>query len=305
MFTYLLTLTVSFLVAGACSYALVRWAPKLRLMDHPTGRKIHEKQKPLGGLAVFIGFFPIALYFDIFPLPFLIGLALVTLLGLTDDLNYLDPKTKLFVQISAALLPLITISLPPTSIGLPALGSIEATGPLNFVLLLFWLVGGTNAVNLIDGLDGLATGLGLLIISFLGLSGELNNPALTGGLTGSLAGFLVYNFHPAKLFLGDAGSYFLGFLLSFSTLKTLEFRGTGTLSWPLLGGIILLGIPIGDTVWAIFRRGWKGRGIMSPDKNHIHHLLLEKMGPKKAAGSLYLTQILLCLLTYFYLFSAG
>ena len=302
---YFLNLVISFFVTAFCSLILTRWAPKLKLIDRPDRRKIHQVEKPVGGIALLIGFVPLAIHFNFFPPALLAGLLIVTLMGIVDDIQPLSPSLKLLTQILAASLPLLFILTPETSIGLPGVGSVHVTGWANIILISFWIVGATNALNLIDGLDGLATGIGLLVALFITFIGTGNDPSLAGALTGSLTAFLIYNFHPAKLFLGDGGSYFLGFLLAFSIIEFLGRSPAQTFTWPLIAGVIVLGLPISDTTWAIFRRAKKGRGIMSADKNHIHHLLLRKSDPKRAVIYLYIAQSFFCGLGFLYLYFSG
>lgn len=270
-------------------------APLIGLFDEPGSyRKIHKGAKPLGGTALIAGFLPFYMVFGTSNLPLVFGLVTVFLAGIADDLHELDPKTKLFLHLTAAIVVLSSGVFPATSITAGG-HSLKLTGWLNSGFLVFWLVGGTNGFNLIDGLDGLATGIAIIaLLPIIGLT-----PGSTVFLTavmflGPLAAVLFFNFHPAKLFLGDGGSYFVGFLTSYLVIKGLgEVSFTGEEVWGLGPGLLLLGFPILDTGLAIARRLASRQGIMEADKNHVHHQLLRRYGHTKAVLTIYGFQALL------------
>jgi UDP-N-acetylglucosamine 2-epimerase (non-hydrolysing) len=206
--------------------------------------------------------------------------------GLWDDAYDLDPKTKVGAQLVAAYLLLHTgtsLSLP----GLEAGGGLER--PLYVVpLSLLWVVGVTNAINLIDGLDGLAAGVaGIAALSCAVLFGIRGDVVLMGvglGLAGAIAGFLPFNVRPASIFMGDAGSLFLGYVLAAYTLQAPLHADVGL---ALLLPPLLLGVPVLDTLVAMVRRGRAGRSLFAPDRSHIHHRLVERGSDWQAVWVLY------------------
>lgn len=290
-----ITLWVPFLVTLVTSPGFMLLAPSTGLLDDPESkRKIHENQKPLGGTAILIGFLPVYLYYGPTNFYLVSGLALVFLAGIIDDFRDLSPQIKLLFQVLAALVLVTNAPLPASSFGLGDLQAVTLSGAGNRALIGFWLVGGTNAFNLIDGLDGLAAGLGLIAlvpVIFLAAGTPVYVPV--AALGGALLGFLVYNFYPAKLFLGDGGSYFIGFLLSYLLIQGLGAASTviGSQTWPLVAGLFLLLLPILDTSLAIKRRIRSSKGVMEPDRNHIHHILYRKYGQKRAVLTMYSIQV--------------
>jgi len=297
---YLFNLLVGVPLALSLTYLLRILAPKVGLLDRAglNRRKIHSTDKPVAGFALplifFIQFSPfLQAYFSL-----ALGILAVSLMGLIDDYQPLSARLKLLIQSLSAFL-LVAFVHPPTFLGLGVQG-VVIDGWFNLLFLACWTVGVTNSLNLVDGLDGLAPGLsligsaGLTSIALLGGS-DPSLIALLGILTGSLLGFLCFNFNPAKVFLGDGGAYFLGLILAYLTPQVLSTSVSGGVasSWPLLPGLLILGVPLFDTAWAIVRRTVSGSGIMVSDERHIHHLLLEKLDHRKAVLTLYLSQALL------------
>jgi len=280
---------------------LLKLAPRIGFLDNPelSERKIHKKPKPLAGLVVYLGFLPAYLFAADAPLPLSVSLSLVFLTGAIDDLWDLDPGLKLFFQIIAAVVLVVWVSTPVTVIGVSEGINLRTGGILNYLIIIFWLVGGTNAINLIDGLDGLAGGLSLIaLIPILLLT--IGQPiSIAAGLgVACMIGFLIFNFYPAKLFLGDGGSYLLGFLTSYLVLFGLSgVNNSGVYSWPLLPGLLLLGLPVIDTAWAIIRRLKSHSGVMEPDDSHIHHRLYFKYGHFTAVVAMYLIQSVFALIS--------
>ncbi|MFB6214883.1 MAG: MraY family glycosyltransferase, partial [Candidatus Bipolaricaulia bacterium] len=221
------------------------------------------------------------------------GVLIVFLTGLIDDIRGFNPKSKLLFQIAAAALIVTFHPLPVTNFYWFAEVKTSLSGIPNMVFVAFWLVGGTNAFNLIDGLDGLAAGtaiISLLPLLFL-TSGQVSF-LLPAGLSAVLVAILLYNFYPARLFLGDGGSYLVGFLVSYLVIKTLTASGANA-GWNLGIGLLLLGIPILDTLLAIFRRTGSEKGIMEADQDHLHHKLYRKFGHVTAVLIIYLFQAVL------------
>ena len=255
-------------------------------------RKVHHQATPrLGGAAVLISFLTVALIaglsvpqlkellFEPEPIigSILFGAIGIFVIGFLDDLARLSPKTKLIGEFLIAGLVVWGASLSFTSVQFLGLGSISFPVWFGFGLSCLWIVGMANAINLIDGLDGLASGItlaGLLGVSVVGyLAGISSVTWMSTLLIGCLLGFLVYNSRPASIFLGDCGSLTLGYLAGCLTLLA-SFREGG-----LLDGIfpvLAFAIPILDCVFAIFRRTMRGRSPFSPDMEHFHHRLMAK-----------------------------
>jgi len=289
-------LWVPFLITMVASPAFIFLAPTTGLLDDPDNkRKIHQNQKPLGGAAILLGFLPVYLYYGPINFFLIAALLLVFLAGIVDDFRGLNPRIKLLFQVIAAVVIVTQTSLPGSSFGFGELHAFTLSGAGNQALIAFWLVGGTNSFNLIDGLDGLAAGLGLIaLVPVIILTAGSPVYVPIAALGGALSGFLVYNSHPAKLFLGDGGSYFIGFLLSYLLIQGLANTGTVATpnTWPLAVGLLLILLPVLDTGMAIKRRIRSSTGIMEPDKNHIHHLMYRKYGHKRAVLIMYGVQII-------------
>jgi len=275
--------------AVACVLAIVltpavkRFAIRVGAVDRPNQRKVHTRIMPrLGGLAVFLAF--VGAFLVIAPMTddvngkvasaLLIGGSLIVLVGALDDKFDLSPKTKLLVELIAALVVVFYGEIQIDLVNLP-FGDVFETKWLSVPLTVFWIVGVTNAVNLIDGLDGLAAGVsGIANATILVLAIMMGNVTVilfSALLLGSIIGFLFYNFHPAKIFMGDSGALFLGFCLA--TLSVLGFKQATLVSF--IVPILILGVPLSDTFFAIVRRKVNKLPISVADKNHLHHCLLQ------------------------------
>lgn len=258
-------------------------------VDAPSDRKVHVAAMPrLGGVAIYIGFLFALLFLWFFPNnvirriyeePLLIWITLgsvpVFLMGVWDDFKHLNPFLKLAVQIAAASITYFG-GIQINELATPW-GTVYALGILSFPVTIFWFILVINALNLIDGLDGLAAGVSLFATLSLLLVSLLNgNIAVAFGLAalaGACLGFLRYNFNPASIFMGDGGSYFLGYMLaSLGILGSMKSQTTVAILIP----IIALGVPLMDTLLAPVRRFIIGKGLFQPDKNHFHHCLLKK-----------------------------
>ena len=229
----------------------------------------------LGGLAIYISFIIGFLALGLMnreTLPIIIGCTIIIITGILDDKFTLSAKVKLLGQIVAAIVVVMN-GVVIEFINLPFGGMLEF-GIFSIPITILWIVGITNAVNLIDGLDGLAAGvssIALITISGLAfLKGDFFTFSLGIILLGSTLGFLVHNFYPAKIFMGDTGALFLGYMISI--LSLLGFKNVTMLS--LIVPIIILGVPISDTFFAIIRRFLNRSPISAPDKSHLHHCLL-------------------------------
>ncbi|HEY9722158.1 MAG TPA: MraY family glycosyltransferase [Oscillatoriaceae cyanobacterium] len=283
---YLVTLLVAWLATDLLIPWVTRLAYKLGRVDTPDARKVHTVPIPrLGGVAIFLGFsIAVAAIEWLVPGPLfprtgpyvglIAGGALIFLLGIADDLKPLPAKFKLLMQIAAAGLA-VYFGVRIDFLSNPQGGLILLAPSIAIPLTIFWLVGITNTINLIDGLDGLAGGVSLIAASTTAvIAWQTHQPliALVAiALIGATIGFLRYNWNPAKIFMGDSGSLFLGFTLAtLSVIGVLKLVATAALLVPVL----ILGVPIFDTAFAIVRRALQRRPIFSPDRGHLHHRLL-------------------------------
>ena len=272
----LLTLVLCFLLSVSITPLVKKLAIAIGAIDKPDPRKVHQKIMPrLGGLAIYISFIIGFLALGLMnreTLPIIIGCTIIIITGILDDKFTLSAKVKLLGQIVAAIVVVMN-GVVIEFINLPFGGMLEF-GIFSIPITILWIVGITNAVNLIDGLDGLAAGvssIALITISGMAfLKGDLFTFSLGIILLGSTLGFLVHNFYPAKIFMGDTGALFLGYMISI--LSLLGFKNVTMLS--LIVPIIILGVPISDTFFAIIRRFLNRSPISAPDKSHLHHCLL-------------------------------
>ena len=265
------------------------------------GRRMHNHPIPrIGGLAIFFGFLLSVLVF--LPLSkqyrgMLLGAVIIVILGIFDDIYALPAKPKFLVQIVAALIAVhagcrIYIL---SNINIFSSDPFWMLGWLSIPISVFWIVGITNAVNLIDGLDGLACGVSTISsMTLLVIALTVSEPdvaVLTAALAGACIGFLPYNLNPAKIFMGDTGSTFLGFVLATVSIQGL-FKSYAIISFAV--PFLVLGLPIFDTCFAILRRLARGQSPMAPDRGHIHHRLID-MGftQKQAVAVLYLISAIL------------
>ena len=268
---------VTFCLALTLTPIVKKLAIHLGAIDMPNERKVHSKIMPrLGGLAIYISFMLGFFYFindrsGFWPI--IVGGTLVSLIGIADDFCRLSAKVKFIGQLLASLIPAVS-GLRIEYITFPD-GKIISFGFLAIPITVFWIVSITNAINFIDGLDGLAAGvstIAMITITTLAYPlGEMNAVLLGLLLIGSTLGFLVYNFYPAKIFMGDTGSLFIGYMIS--TLAIMGLTKSATVI-SLIIPIIILAVPIMDTFFAIMRRIYNGKPITAPDKYHLHHCLI-------------------------------
>ncbi|MEE1013513.1 MAG: MraY family glycosyltransferase [Clostridia bacterium] len=302
----LLTLAVAFLISFAATPMVISLAHKINAIDVPKdARRVHKKPIPLiGGLAIFYGFIVSVLCFatiDRETAGILIGSVIIVTVGVIDDMSDMKAIVKLLCQIIAAAV-VVYCGVRIEHFSNPLYGWF---GPeyivLNYwvsvAITMFWIVGVCNAVNLIDGMDGLAVGISSIAsMSLLALTLISNNPnvaILTAAVAGAGFGFLPYNFHPAKIFMGDTGALFLGFILAcISVQGFLKISAIISFAVPIL----VLGLPIFDTVFAIIRRVLTGRSPMSPDRGHLHHRLYDMgFSQRQTVAILYTMTAALCL----------
>lgn len=275
--SYLVSFFIALILAYVLTPSVKQLAVKVGAMDAPDPRKVHKRPIPrMGGLAIYVAFV-VAVLSGVHLTDEMIGLLLggtfIVLLGIADDMFQLSAKVKLIGQILAACL-LVLFDIQIDWISNP-FGELIYTDFLAVPLTILWVVGLTNTVNLIDGLDGLAAGVSTIAavtICLVALQQDFWLVAvLTAALAGSALGFLQHNFNPAKIFMGDTGSMFLGYMLAaVSVLGTVKSAATIALIVP----IVALGLPILDTAFAIIRRYTSGQPIFKPDKGHLHHRLL-------------------------------
>ncbi len=304
----LVTFILAFIITFCTTPFVKNLAFKIGAVDIPKdNRRMHKKPTArLGGLAIFFGFIISALIFSTPSaeiIGMLIGSLIIVILGVFDDKYALSAKLKLVVQIVAALCPVlagIRIDFIKVPSFISEYGYI-GLGWLAIPITIIWIVGVTNAVNLLDGLDGLACGvssissLTLLIIAIIVREGDV--AFITSALAGACFGFLPYNFNPAKLFMGDTGALFLGFILSTISVQGL-FKGYAIIS--IAAPLLILGLPLFDTASAILRRLKNHQPIMSPDRGHLHHRLVDAgFSQKQAVLTIYLLCIILCAIAVF------
>lgn len=291
----------------------IRLAVACGVLDQPHARRVHTTPTPRwGGLAMFAGF--VITVFAMAPLRHwvfgdayqnilntkvigvLLGALLMTAIGALDDKYNVPAKLKLLGQIAAASMLVLVFDVRFIVAFGVDLKEFYWLGP---ILTILWVVAVTNTINLIDGLDGLAAGIsGIAALTFVIISmvikGTFGEALLAAALVGVCLGFLRYNFHPAKVFMGDAGSHFLGFTIA--ALSVLQ-------NWKVATGVafvipvLILAVPIFDTVFAILRRLRHGQPIFSPDKGHLHHRLLNLgLNQRSVVVAIYLLTALGCAL---------
>jgi UDP-GlcNAc:undecaprenyl-phosphate GlcNAc-1-phosphate transferase len=288
---YLTALFSSLIMALVLTPLVIKLAIRIGAVDNPNEatRKIHERIMPRAGGIVIAGIFvtlslvltpgePTKAYWGA-----LLASAVVFLVGLYDDVKRLSPWTKLVAQITAALVAIFVFGVGVEVISNPLgqyfdlsqvimnVGSYSV--PIISVLFsLMWMVGMTNTMNFLDGLDGLATGVGAiaaLILFLVSVNPRIDQPAtavLALILLGACLGFLRYNFYPAKIFLGDSGAYFLGMMLG--SLAIISGAKLAT-------ALLVLGVPVIDALWSVVRRLAKGKSPFTADRGHFHYILLD------------------------------
>ncbi len=289
---------VAFLVCFFMTPPVKRFAENVGAMDIPKDdRRVHDHPIPrMGGLAIFTGFVISVLIFvdmSMEVMGLLLGAVIIAVMGALDDILCLNPWIKLGGQLLAALVAMrcgIVFDAISNPGFLKAASTIQL-GWLSFPLTILWIIMCTNAVNLIDGLDGLAVGvsaissISMMVVSLLVPFATGSIPLLLACLAGACFGFMPYNLNPAKIFMGDVGSQFLGFVLScVSIMGLFKFHAIITFLIPLLS----LAVPLGDTVFAFFRRIFHGQSPFHADRGHIHHKLIAMgMNQKQAVAVLY------------------
>ncbi len=327
MAPYLTVAVVGAVIAYAVTPGVLLLSRKIGAVDIPDDRKVHAVPTPtLGGAAIFIGVIGAliaasrlsqfrAVFGPIFvwPLPEMIGIvagaSIIFVLGVIDDLKPLRAPAKLSAQLLAAGLVFMSgVRMEYFRFPVKGVGALSLSPDISAIVTIVWIVGVVNAVNLMDGLDGLAAGIiAIAAGTFFVYSYQLSEQGLSGTeptaqlisiiIVGATLGFLRYNFHPAKIFMGDSGAYLLGFLLATATVvgvgRTATQNQVGVSAsflfyLPLVIPLIVLAIPILDTVFAVIRRASRGQHVFHADRGHLHHRLLEiGHGHRKAVLIMY------------------
>ena len=301
---FIWALLIAMVVSFAITPLVIVFAGKTGALDAPDARKVHQKPIPrIGGIGIYVAFMAgtlAMLDFGAFEpdvqrgiIGLLVSSSLIVLLGIVDDYKSLPAKVKLLGQIVAASV-LVAFGVQIDFIADP-FGDYFYLEYFAIPATIFWIVGLTNTVNLIDGLDGLAAGVATIASITILLVAIQNDfvlvTILTAALAGAAIGFLRYNFNPAKIFMGDTGSMFLGFMLAgISVIGAVKSAATIALIVPILA----LGVPIMDTSFAIIRRYRGGVPIFKPDKGHLHHRLLDMgFNQRQAVLLMYIISALL------------
>lgn len=282
-FQFIIRLFLTMLLSAILTPLIKLLAFKIGAVDAPGERRINQKTMPTaGGLAIFLSFSLLALWEFSSVLGFsnlsfvLLGALIVVVTGLIDDIKELNPRQKTLGITLASLVIYFWADIGFHTLSIPFIGVVEI-GWLSLPMTIVWILAITNAVNLIDGLDGLAAGISIIALITMGLISYFFIPGngvvlaiLIFSLIAAIVGFYPYNFYPATIYLGDTGALFLGFMIAVFSLQGLKNATFISVMTPMF----ILGVPITDTVYAMIRRFFNKQSISSPDKMHLHHRLL-------------------------------
>ena len=306
--TVVLSLVVTMILSAAMIPLIIKVGNQLGIVAHMNKRTVHKHEiARIGGYAIYISSLIGSMLFlktDHQINAILISGFIIFMVGLYDDVHDLSPKVKLIFEMLAALIVIVYGQVYIKGFGyFPS----DAMTLLSGIVTLFWIIGITNAINLIDGLDGLSAGISIIVLVTISvtsiLSGRSDIAALSLVLAGSIMGFLFFNFHPAKIFMGDCGALYIGFMISVISLLGFGYNASGffTLGAP----IIVLMVPIMDTLIAILRRKIHHKKFSEADRGHLHHNLMFKLnlGQRKSVLILYLVTILFSLSSYLYYYN--
>ena len=291
---------LAFIVSFMATPYTIKIAKKIGAVDVPKDqRRMHTKKMPkFGGPAVILGFLISMIYLlivmsiegslDLFSeqeygkklLGLILGIVVIAITGILDDTKTLKWWQQLLGQVMAAII-VVAFGIRIEHLDIPFLYRIGLNDIFSTIVTILWIIGVTNAINLIDGLDGLSSGITLISCISRVMIFSLNESPLIAivlitALAGAIVGFLPYNFNPAKTFIGDVGSNFMGFALSVISILGVAKTYTAIV---LIAPIIVLALPIFDTLWAIVRRIIKNKsikGVFKADKGHLHHRLMAK-----------------------------
>ncbi|MHC5373449.1 MraY family glycosyltransferase [Enterococcus sp. LJL120] len=283
MFTVIVRLIVTMFIGIILTPLVKLLSFQVGAVDNPGPRRINTKVMPtMGGLAIFLAFAfsTIFLFQDLIPrsfiFPLLLGGLAIVITGIIDDIFELKPLPKTIGVVIGACIVYFIGDVRFDSLSLPMIGFIDLSW-ISFPLTIIWILAITNSLNLIDGLDGLASGVSIIALTTIGIIGyffltepQIFVPITIFVLVASIAGFFPYNFHPARIYLGDTGALFLGFMISVLSLQNLKNATLISLVTPM----VIMGVPVTDTVFAIIRRHINKQKISSADKMHLHHRLL-------------------------------
>lgn len=310
IYEYIISFAVAFIVSFSATPIVRKIAIRLKAIDVPKdNRRLHKKPIALmGGLAIICGFICSVLFtilsslltgnewlessLDLIGL--LVGVAIIAIIGAIDDIKPLSAKIRLLFQLIAALAVIFISDTRIERITNPfsPVGVTELNPYISYVVTVLWIIGITNALNLIDGLDGLAAGvasISSLSLFFVSILTPIVGPfssIITAALAGATLGFLPFNFNPAKIFMGSTGAYFLGFTLAFISIEGM-FKSYTAISIAI--PILALGLPLFDTIFAIFRRLINGKPVMAADRGHLHHRLIDMgLSQKQSVIILYI-----------------
>lgn len=296
MIDYIKIFIAAFLATVIATPIAIKLAPIVGAMDIPKDdRRMHKKPIPrFGGIAIYCGI--LCAFISLRPLNtqtrgLLVGSALIVLIGIVDDRKGMKPKVKLLLQIIAAAVLWFT-NTRITGFTNPFTSNFVTLAPwISCIITVFWIVGITNTINLIDGLDGLAAGI--TFIACMAVSYTAYYKQMTETLTivlaiaGATCAFLIYNSHPAKIFMGDAGAMLLGYLMSSVSLIGVAPSKSAML-FSTIVPVMVLALPIFDTSFAIVRRVANHRPIMEADKQHLHHRIMAMgFGQRRTVLALY------------------
>ncbi|WEV61378.1 MraY family glycosyltransferase [Streptococcaceae bacterium ESL0729] len=293
---YLIVLGSTFLISLVVTPFVIKFAKKIGAVDNPNARRINKVPMPsAGGLAIFISFSFTSLFilpqivgniegphgfltYLTYVIPLILSSLIIIVTGLIDDVKELSPKWKMFGIVLASISIWTFSKFRFDNFKIPFGGPLlEFPWWLSLILTIIWIASITNAVNIIDGLDGLASGVSLISLLTMGIVayaflGNINVylPITIFILVAAIAGFLPYNFNPAKVYLGDTGALYLGFMISVLSLQGLKNATAVAVLTPM----IILGVPVTDTLAAIIRRKLNNQKVSEADKMHLHHRLL-------------------------------
>ncbi|MCI6609729.1 MAG: undecaprenyl/decaprenyl-phosphate alpha-N-acetylglucosaminyl 1-phosphate transferase [Ezakiella sp.] len=280
-----------FMLAFCITFALtpinIYLSKKFGFVDIPKdNRRMHNKPiATIGGIGIFVSFLLVVLMFlDLNRkiISILIGSAILVITGIIDDKIDIRPRVKLLLQIIAAVVVVLGgVKVNQITNPFKPMETFNV-GFLGIIFTIIWIVGVSNALNFIDGLDGLCAGLATISALTFYFAGDRAGvvPMMALALAGSTLGFLPYNFNPAKIFMGDTGSLPIGFILACLSIEGV-MKSVTTMS--LIVPILILALPVFDTLFAIFRRAINGKKIMEADKGHLHHRLIERGYSVKSA----------------------
>lgn len=286
----LLIFLCSFITTALLTYIIRRLAVRCKFLDQPSSRKFHKSPTPLmGGVAIFLGFWVVTFIFirSQWLIPIFIGSLIISGVGLWDDRFVICPRYKLFFQ--------FIVSLFTVTAG--ARASVFLPVPLSYIVSILWIIVITNAFNLLDNMDGVSCGIAFvasLILFFVSLI--LKNYFISSALCafmGALLGFLIFNFPPASIFMGDCGSMFIGYIISIITILGTYYRRESPTLFPVVIPLLVLAVPIFDVLSVICIRLIHRKPIFQPDKNHFSHRLVN-MGMDVRPAVLFLYLLTFC-----------